>query len=139
MSLDFNFTAIKDYASITSHPTDPDKYHPVTYFLIWAMMAIGQREITKHTIDKVCERMSLYQLITGPAVVFSDGTKAYVTRADLEMHMGYRSNVSPETDSEFMQKMYRIALNHAVTNPGDVSAWAFTNNKVNKVNEEHRA
>lgn len=109
MSLNWDLRSIKDLDAIRDNPLKPDEQHPVLYWLIWAMLPIGMPGITEQNKAKVYERLCIYQLMTGPALQYKDGTVVYVTMEDVERCIGLKVNVGTDTDAAFYKKVKRWA------------------------------
>jgi hypothetical protein len=109
MSLNWDLRSIKDLDAIRNNPLKPDEQHPVLYWLIWAMLPIGMPGITEQNKAKVYERLCIYQLMTGPALKYTDGVAVYVTMEDVERCIGLKVNVGTETDAVFYRKVKRWA------------------------------
>lgn len=109
MSLDFNVSAIADYANVTTAPTHegmPERWHPVTDGLVWASIACGYCEITEKNLDEVWERVRMWQKVIG---AFQSGNQGDVptTKEDVRRHIGLRTNASRKTKKEFWETVKR--------------------------------
>lgn len=105
MSLNYELGAIHEWQKASENPLKPEDMHPVLHYLIFGMMAIGIGTITDKNIRKVYERYCIYQLMCGPAIRFGDGTELYVTWDDIERYKGLATNVTTETDAQFLKKV----------------------------------
>lgn len=104
MSLNFDFSAIKDYDAVISHPADHDKVSPVTDAIIWNMLAIDMGVITEKNVEEVIWRTRFSQLLYGPELSYNDGTEVFITPTDIRRHIGLRTNVSEKTRKNYLAK-----------------------------------
>lgn len=113
MSLDFRFYPDGAKAPVMDHPnmvdpTNPENWHPLAHYLVFAMMACGITEISAKNTDMVLRRLNIYQKLVGPALRFGDGEKAYVTEEDVKRYVGLKTNVSQDTDAQFASKVVKL-------------------------------
>lgn len=125
MSLNWDIGQIKDWETVTKIVAEHDDPHrgikagqkmmnPVTEALIWATMAIGVGEITSKTIDKFFERLRLVEKLSGPMLSSQSGDYI-ITRADVEKHMGLRTNVFPMwNDKKFYDHLLNLSRSAGV-------------------------
>lgn len=109
MSLDFDVSKIKDYKDVTTAPYDVGgrkQWHPVTNSLVWWTIPIGINQITETNIDKVWERIQVWQALTG-SVMGNSEREIWLTREDVFMHIGLSTNASNKTDTEFYKTLVR--------------------------------
>jgi hypothetical protein len=93
--------------------------HPITNTLIWATMAIGLSEITAENLDEWEARYALaYQTrwlsplsVWNGQPVGPNGenahcfTERYITRGDLERHIGLSTNANDESNSAWRKRV----------------------------------
>lgn len=118
MSLNFDYKACKkvDGKNVYDHPNDEKQWHPVAESIVWTLLIVGFNDITEKNIDRVWARFSMYQNIVGPLIRYGDGVKAYITREDLEQHIGVRTNVSNQTDAAWAKHIVKVASSYQVSN-----------------------
>ncbi len=99
MSLNYDLSAIserlgdKAFDELISDPQNNENMHPVTNALIWATMTVSLNGITEATVDEFWFRLSLLQALDGPMLKGAKH-KIYITRQDVEDHIGLRTNVT---------------------------------------------
>lgn len=93
--------------------------HPITDSLIWATMALGLNEITESNVDEWEARYALAYATRwlGPLSVWNGQpvgpngenahcfTERYITRADLEQHIGLYTNANVESASAWRKRV----------------------------------
>ena len=111
MSLNFDFTAMikrvgqERYDEITTDPNNPKKWHPVTDRLIWKSLAVDLGEITEDNIEEWLFRLAFEQRMSDYAdLEFGDGTRIWITREDLENHIGMTTNVTTKTRLNWVKR-----------------------------------
>jgi len=102
--------------------------HPITNTLIWATMAIGLSEITEKNVDEWAARYALAYKVgwLSPLTVWNgepvgpDGknahcfTERYITRADLEQHIGLSTNANDESASAWRKRVIERVAEEAL-------------------------
>lgn len=119
MSLDFSFSKCKtlpDGRNVYDHPNSPDLWNPVAELLATATMTIGMRSITEENHVRFFERLSLYQRVTGEQLRYGDGTKAFITLADVRAFIGMETNASTATEMQWRRHIIEIASRNPVSN-----------------------
>ena len=110
MSLDFSVAKIEDYQNRTTAPHlgygGKEQWHPVTNVLVWSSIPCGYWEITAKNVDEVWHRVSLWQAVQG-ALLSSVNGDIYITREDVEMHIGLSTNAIRKTRAEFNKTLAR--------------------------------
>jgi hypothetical protein len=103
--------------------------HPITNTLIWATMAIGLSEITEKNVDEWEARYALAYKVgwLSPLTVWNgepvgpDGknahcfTERYITRADLEQHIGLSTNANDESASAWRKRVIERITEEALS------------------------
>lgn len=118
MSLNYDLTAVKTrlgdrYEEITTSPEtrhlpeDQQKWHPVTDTLIWMSMAVDLRNITEANVDEWCFRVGLINRITGSANLVGQLGAYFLTRKDIENHIGMFTNVTTHSRVEWLKRIFR--------------------------------
>lgn len=110
MSLDWSVANVKDHATVTTSPFDEHKWHPVTEAIVWACMAVELSGITEKNIDEFWFRYKAWQMVAGASLLNKDGD-LYVTRKDVELHIGLSTNVSDQSRKYFMDKLVKVIEN----------------------------
>lgn len=109
MSLDFDYSRVAHKDILTTHPDNPDEYHPVFYALIWTLYAVGIREITDKNVDKVYQRVALWARVTDAPMrrKAEDGSteQIYFTGRDIKAYVGLRLNIRNIPATEFLQRV----------------------------------
>lgn len=108
MSLNFDYSKVATLPNGDDpkhQPLDEKRWHSVGDALVWQSLAVGLGVIDDKNIDKWVQRISLLQSIDGPLLRWGDGTKAYITRRDIEAFKGLRTNVSAKSDAEFAKSL----------------------------------
>jgi hypothetical protein len=129
MSLNFNYAKCRNSDELHSHPSNPDLIHPVTEAVIWNMMAIDMTDITDKNVDEVWFRTALHSLTTDAcAVVFNDPEvgyqRVYLTRADIERHIGLYTNVAQISRAKWLARRYGTQTSISMLNTRDASKTA---------------
>lgn len=118
MSLNFDLTKVRERLGeerwdliTTSYETrgKPDgnqQWHPVTDALIWATMMVDLGSITEKNIDEWCFRMGLILKLTGKAHLVGSLGSYFISRADIENHIGLKTNVTTKSRSAFLTKIF---------------------------------
>lgn len=101
MALTWDVSKVENYLEVTTHPDDPDKWHPVTEALIWNSYYVGMPSITALNVDEFVNRVQFYERVFGPLLHSGDGTGRPLTREDIVSHIGFRTNASFMTDAKF--------------------------------------
>ena len=115
MALNFDVSNIADYQNITTSPFNENKWHPVTEYLVFALMGIGVNEIKVGNVDEVFRRVAIHQKLHGPALeYYIPPTTIYVTLQDIKNHIGLRTNVSTLTAAEFNKRSFKIFEGYAI-------------------------
>lgn len=79
----------------------------VTQTLIFAMAGLGVGpKITKKNVDEVVKRLAIWQRIRGP-LLYREETNGYLTRADVEAHIGLHCNVGRASLAAFKKSVWR--------------------------------
>lgn len=115
MPLTFDFSAVRDHKTVTTHPTDPEVYHPVADALIWLSMICGYGEITEKNVEKIIERIMQYQAVRGAFLRGGKGAenKIYIMPTDVKRFIGMRSNASTLSDAEWRRKLVLLVTEAA--------------------------
>jgi hypothetical protein len=125
MSLNFDYHLVPDH--ITTSPFDENKIHPVTNYLIWSSLLTGISSITKANVDEVFRRIAVLQKLNGSDIQYMDPishdwVSIYLTRQDIENHIGLWTNASSLTDVQFDMKIMDRLSREATTSYVDASA-----------------
>lgn len=118
MSLNFNFTKVRDHQRVTTNPMAPDEWHPVADALIWLSMICGFREITEKNRAKVALRIAAYQVVCGPYLRRNVGDdkpwqEIFITAADVRRFTGMATNASVMTDAQWAKHLAKLAMDEA--------------------------
>ena len=111
MSLNFNFSKVADYQTVTADPFDPDKWHPVADALVWLSIICGYNSITLKNVDKVITRIMAYQAVAG-AYLSHKGAPVYLTAADIRRFVGMTTNASTMTDAQWQRHLGKLATDY---------------------------
>lgn len=105
MALNFDVSAVADFKTITTHPTDANKWHPVTEALTWHAMIIGVPVITQENAGEFFRRVAIWEHITGPMLSGQRNLDWRITMSDVINHVGLRTNASSLTNAKFAAKV----------------------------------
>jgi hypothetical protein len=111
MALSFNFTNVENYKEVTTHPLNPEEWHPVADALIWLSMICGYSQITNKNVDTIIARILAYQAVRG-AYLHGNKQPLYITADDVRRFVGMRTNATAFTDAQWTRKLGQIALDH---------------------------
>ena len=114
MALNFSLTAVRErlgkdkYDLITTAPhsrgTENEKWHAVSDHLIWMTMAVDLGEISESNLDEWEFRLGLLQRINGADLGMKGNPRIYITREDLENHIGLSTNVADLTRNQWLTR-----------------------------------
>lgn len=114
MSLNFDYSKVATLPNGDDpkhEPGNTERWHPVGEALVWASLSVGLGVLDDKTIDKWEQRLNILQAMDGPYCRWTlpngEKVKGYITRADLEAFKGLRTNVSSDTDAQFLKKLLR--------------------------------
>lgn len=115
MSLDFNLTAMRDrvgeteWERLTTRPGSREagsaKWHPVTDSLVWLSLSIDLSEIKESNIDEWVWRVAVAQRTNDLGTLQSIDETFYISREDIENHIGLSTNVSRRSRKDFINKV----------------------------------
>lgn len=105
MALNFDVSAIADFKTITTHPTEPDTWSPITEALVWHAMIIGVPTITQENAGEFFRRVAIWEHITGPMLNGQRNLDWRITMADVVNHLGLRTNASSLSNAKFAAKV----------------------------------
>jgi len=125
MSLNYGYGFVPDH--LTTSPFDENKIHPVTNYLIWSSLLTGISSITKANVDEVFRRIAVLQKLEGAQIQYvdpisNDWIEIYLTRQDIENHIGLWTNASYLTATQFDKKIMERLSREATTSYVDASA-----------------
>ncbi len=123
MSLDWNVQDIANHEVVTTSPWDAEKWHPVTEALVWGCLATSIRTITKDNVDEYWWRYVFNRRYLGRGSdLVSQGGNIYVTKADVEMHIGLSTNVTPiKSRNKWLATFANSSALHSPMNVPNVS------------------
>src|SRR5574338_219821 len=102
MSLNFDLRKIPD--AVKTDPRDSTKLNPITEALIWSSMSIDLGEITAKNVDEWMLRLALSDKLFG-TMLHKDREPRPFTRAEVEAHIGLRTNVSTKNRAYFTKRV----------------------------------
>jgi len=114
MSLNFDYSKVKNSDVITTHPKDVDKpreeqhLSPITESLIWKALSVRLGKITEENVDEWWFRVRLTQLVDGPEFNCGKDVKVYLTRQDIVNHIGLKTNADTFTRSKWAKEFMKI-------------------------------
>jgi hypothetical protein len=120
MSLNWDISEIDDFKNkcvYQAERDDPsagikkgdDMISGVTDALIWATMSVGIPKITEENWQKFFARLNFYERLFSPWRRL-DGKPFYFKPEDVQMHIGLKTNVPPETDARWRKRMWESHL-----------------------------
>lgn len=93
MSLDYNLSKIANRESVCFVGEGDDRrLSNITNALIWMTLAVDIGEITEKTIDEFFVRLSIVERLHGASFI-EDGKPHLISYAELQQHIGLRTNV----------------------------------------------
>jgi hypothetical protein len=100
MSLDCNYTKIRDFDKLTEN-------EKVTRdALAYSTMVVGIGEITDTNVEEFFSRINFYEKVHGNYRYINGESKPF-TRADVERFVGLRTNVFPKvTTARFIKNVF---------------------------------
>lgn len=102
MPLTWNAEGVKDYNVLAEDTVEESK----TAYLCFEMMRCGfGPTITEKNVQKLWKRVNIAQKVWGAILVDGDGNYVPYTEEDLVRRIGYRSNSSMHTDSQFAKRL----------------------------------
>lgn len=122
MSLDYEFSGIKNWQVVTTAPQDRELLaadpkaevhrNPITEALVWGLFEIGIGHITEKNADDVWFRLTAHDLLYGDRISYFDEKeqvfkKRHVTLDEVKEHIGLRTNVSSLTANEWKAALFR--------------------------------
>lgn len=134
----------EEYDRITNHPEDAEKWHPVTNAILCHSLAIGLNHIHKDNVGEWIDRINALQGVSGHDLAYSDpypeedDIRIWITRADIENHIGLRTDVSRASKTAFYASLFQNARNRGsgAAKRQDVSAHAMIT-EIYKQKEKH--
>lgn len=100
MSLDWDATKVEGFDSLTEDEA-------VTRdALIWATMAVGINKITSDNTGEFFSRASFWEKTMG-SYRYDENGEVYLTRDDVVRFVGLQTNVSPETETQFVKNVWK--------------------------------
>lgn len=133
MSLDYNFTGIKNFKEVVwlkfdDSVTDKEIRHrimqgatvieedrmyqnPITEAILWATIEVGIGQITEANYIEFWMRMAMVDGMRGGRIIVTDDkgdmTKISITLEEVKQHIGLRTNVSKETTTKWYNKLLK--------------------------------
>lgn len=95
---------------ITTDPSDPDRWSPVTDALVLLSVPCGYNMITERNLASVQKRVALLQSAKGPMIRMKGNVSIYITDADVAEHVGLITNATPMTDALFLNKLFSSTI-----------------------------
>lgn len=106
MGLSFDLKKVKNFKELL----DKDgECLPTTKAIILNCMGIGLGSITEKNLDEVWRRTQMREDVDGP-MLHHGGTECFLTREDLERHIGLTTNVANESAKVWEAKLGRSAV-----------------------------
>lgn len=112
MSLDFSVERVKDHTNVTTAPFEfngKSQWHPLTNALVWGSIPCGYNEITEANLDEVWFRVNLWQGLVR-SLLSDDKGAIWLSKKDLEMHIGLITNAGRKTRTEFYKTLETVHL-----------------------------
>lgn len=110
MSLDWNTKKVADKTVMAEGPEN----WRVTEAIIFQMMAIGIREITEANLFDVAVRAKVHETVYGAMLLQRDETGHLedrpLTVEDFRRRIGLSTNVTPETDAHYRNRIAKVLL-----------------------------
>lgn len=115
MALHFDFSKVRDYESVTTHPTDENQWHPVADALVWLSLICGYNRIDAKNHAAVAKRILAYQRVSRPYLGIIEGGKRkdiLITARDVERFIGMTTNAPTLTDAQFERRLGKEAMDN---------------------------
>ena len=87
--------------------------NPVTNGLIWVCMSVEMGSITSANAEEFFLRLSIWERVVAPMLVFSKGETRLFTLADVKRHIGLSVNVTTLKREAFLKKVGEALVRHA--------------------------
>jgi hypothetical protein len=111
MPLNFDFSKVRDYQSVTIDPHNDANWHPVADALVWLSVICGYNQITQQNHAKIAKRIAAYQQVCGAFLEAGGGSKPiYITHTDVERFIGMHTNASTMTDTQWLKRLGELAM-----------------------------
>lgn len=108
MALKWNVEHIKDHDTVCwIEENGKQCVNPVTQTLIFGTMMVGLGEITDKNVDEFVARFRILEKLQGPFLIKGDGEPWYLSDEDFIAHIGLWCNVSNETRSRWVARIFR--------------------------------
>jgi hypothetical protein len=101
MALSYQLSEIENWRELLY----ADGVLPTTQRVIFATMAVGLGRITEKNLAEFWTRVRMIEAI--------DGVHKRLTLADIQRHIGLRTNVGDETKTQWLKRIYDYALREA--------------------------
>lgn len=106
MALNWNVTKIANYDVNFPEEKNGD-WNSTTFALAFALMAVGIPRISEDNVDEVFIRVNLFENATHAMRSTGDGP-IYFTYKEVFQHIGFSTNVSTMTFSQFSKQLVRM-------------------------------
>ena len=124
MSLNWSIENVENFKEVcwVPDPDDEEMVHlnPVTHNLIWTTISIGMGEITEKNAEEFYLRTSMWQRLSDLWTA-----EERLTYEDVLRHIGLHTNVSYETKTKWLNRMYDYEKREVAAH---VRAYAARNN-----------
>lgn len=107
MSLDYQLGGIKDWETVCKNPTT-GKLKGSTETLIWITIPTLMGEITEKNKDEFLLRCRMYENMRGAMRTYPDGRAVFVSREEVEAHVGLRTNAHTESMPKFRKHLISL-------------------------------
>jgi len=79
-------------------------WSPITNTLVMLTMGTGINTITAENVDEVFARIRLIEKLHGAMLIAPGGGDRFITREEIEAHVGLRTNASSLTRAQFLKQ-----------------------------------
>jgi hypothetical protein len=101
MSLNYDLTKIKDFKQLyvcEENEQEETQLDSTTERIIFLAMEVDLGEITEKNVDEWLVRLEMMRMVGW-------APRTPITRADIERHIGLRTNVAPKSRSQYKTKL----------------------------------
>jgi hypothetical protein len=104
MSLNADWSKIKDWKEVVLSKDDLEAYTPLATTFAFLTITVGIQEITDKTLNEFFLRVAAWERCRG-AFHTKDGAERPITREDVERFKGLSTNASPLTRTQFKRNL----------------------------------
>jgi hypothetical protein len=117
MPVHWDVSKIKNHEIVTTHPKDPNRWHPLTDALVNACSAVGLTDISEKNFEEWLWRLAFMEAVGEGGMLFDwfddkgnqldKPRERNYTRAEIESHIGLRTNWGTLTRQQWLSNYLR--------------------------------